>query len=789
MYLKRRGGSIASCLTTSVDTDVFSLRAAAVTALQHEAAPHLTELQVEGSGSQDPLDSTATIQELLHEGILRDRSVLVLDDQVKSLSLFVKTRDGNRVPIRVPESQFVCSLKQSASSALRLGLTSEQITLRVEGGSRSEPIDSTASVHDLVTAGVLKERSVLIAETNRVEVPIILKHGRGLHPPVRVVVFADMTIAALKALAVKRVQVDRTLDLVSLRHDLDHWHSRLDDMATLKKLLEAGAIDSECTLVVSENMRLPEGASQLTFDENLDGDEGEEDLMVAVGSSPHHPTHPIVLTKQQFGKVREFVEDSFRSTATPSMLLPVGVAGSGKTTMLTHVLPAIVQADYEEKLRTNPNEARTPVYLHVCLSHCTSIQLATETIVREATALMKSLRLSIPIEQTGGEEPQPPALVSALVPLAQAIKDHRGVLVLTIDHVQAPILHESLKASIAFAQELHQVLHGLHSIGMMGVTGSSLLSFLYVYSRAVPPKVDPRTFLAMVECGENPATTKLMNDILQSYETSATLAPSAFGTSTTAAAEGTVWKQVSPAAVAHVASQMDLFDGHLEDTLKSVAKDITNETTADMSYAVLVMNRHERVQLHRRIPANPVEATWMTAVTAFSGQPRPVFPTVSKRILRPDGWLASAPVSVMRALPDDVVSNLNVVWSQRSRTRVAGEVSNTVTAIFEANIKDFQGLDRVGRGFRGLMDELHKASASNRGVDMGTSPITMSSRGRERRVVSRQLGLFLLHWTHTYHRHISTDLSRLQDPSLHPGVIALAVEAAVRRFFGPGEVL
>ena len=221
----------------------------------------------------------------------------------------------------------------------------------------------------------------------------------------------------------------------------------------------------------------------LVFAEDVLG--GERAIVADLHSSTPEfdAPHPFFLTPAQFSVLEGFLRRS--GPIAPSLLMVSGTIKSGKSRILTDIIPRLLSLHYSQAppaAGAATARRRRPVIFHHLFAHGADSAAATERWQDELLSFARSLR--IPLDRPQGIAAHGLRLTARA--LAARIHAEGGQLWLLLDEVGAPIVASPAGEAAAFVQLLKDTLTATHPYARMVATGSGMVSLLKAMADAAP---------------------------------------------------------------------------------------------------------------------------------------------------------------------------------------------------------------------------------------------------------------------------------------------------------------
>jgi hypothetical protein len=187
---------------------------------------------------------------------------------------------------------------------------------------------------------------------------------------------------------------------------------------------------------------------------------------------------PFFLTRAELTGLERFVGE--RRSDTPQMLMLTGTIKSGKTRVLTTVLPGLLAA----RLAADPRSRRPVVFLHSFRLNA-PVEESASYFADELVAFAASVGLSLP-PPTNAPMNALNRLPALLRQLAEYVHSEGGELWLLFDELQAPIIASTPRGASTFIYVLKRAVELCSPFARIVGTGSGMVSLLSAVRRAAP---------------------------------------------------------------------------------------------------------------------------------------------------------------------------------------------------------------------------------------------------------------------------------------------------------------
>lgn len=179
---------------------------------------------------------------------------------------------------------------------------------------------------------------------------------------------------------------------------------------------------------------------------------GGEEWMTAELPLDDDSTAPVYLSKEQHSRLVRFIDEA--PSTRPQLLMPVGTIKSGKSTVLSQLLPRMLAAAHSNSTRASRSRRRP-----VLFSYRFRLRLSAPEAARDLqTALANFARdIGLPFRKAATALDALGTLASKMEQFAKLIKEGGGELWLLLDELQAPILASEHEAAQDFTDVLKDV--------------------------------------------------------------------------------------------------------------------------------------------------------------------------------------------------------------------------------------------------------------------------------------------------------------------------------------------
>ena len=198
---------------------------------------------------------------------------------------------------------------------------------------------------------------------------------------------------------------------------------------------------------------------------------GGVEMMVATVNQ-----RPFFLTPTELEGLKKFVQDQTEPRDTPQMLMLTGTIKSGKTRILTSVLPGLLAA----RLAADPRSRRPVVFMH-SFPLGAPAYIAARDFSGELIAFSESLGLKLTTPPNALDR-FPPLLLQ----LAEHVHAEGGELWLLFDELQAPIVASTPADASYFVTKLKRAVELCSPFARIVGTGSGMVSLLSAVRSAAP---------------------------------------------------------------------------------------------------------------------------------------------------------------------------------------------------------------------------------------------------------------------------------------------------------------
>jgi hypothetical protein len=199
---------------------------------------------------------------------------------------------------------------------------------------------------------------------------------------------------------------------------------------------------------------------------------GGEPIVVAElqGTPEFIAPYPFFLTPLQLAEMEEFLRFT-GPPSTPKVLMITGTIKSGKTRIVTDIIPRLLSLYYSQApiaIR------RRPVLFH----HEFTPDVPAAPAVRRLVGRLRSFSRSLGISLEAPEETPEDDLLEVTRALALRIGEEGGQLWLLLDEVGAPVVASKSHDAAAFVQLFKDMLSAAHPSARIVATGSGMVTLL-----------------------------------------------------------------------------------------------------------------------------------------------------------------------------------------------------------------------------------------------------------------------------------------------------------------------
>ena len=466
--------------------DVSDLKKAVIAELRLDAAPGRVRLLREesGGGAPVPLDSRRALTE---QGVREGSSVLIevllppppppLPPPPPDLHYVLVRRGGSLSHSKVAFARGadVDDLKKAIIAELRLDAAPGRVRLLREesGGGAPVPLDSRRA---LAEQGVREGTSVLIEVLPPPPPPlpppppalpyVLVRRGGSLsHSKVAFARGADAY--DLTKAVIAELRLDTAPDRVRLLREVEGGGDPMP-LDSRRALAEQGVREGTSVLIEVLPPPPPPLPPPLHISEEVLG--GERVVVANLQGSPGFAApHPFFLTPAQLSTLEYFLQRR-PPFDTPHMLMVTGTIKSGKTRMLTTIIPRLLSLYYA---RAAAGHRRPVIFFHTFALGAPA-EAAAETLLASLLAFARAQGIDLP-RPAGKASDQLPGAAQAL---AEGIHHAGNKLWILLDELGAPIVASSEFEAARFVQLFKDVLNVTHTCAGTVATGSGMVALL-----------------------------------------------------------------------------------------------------------------------------------------------------------------------------------------------------------------------------------------------------------------------------------------------------------------------
>ena len=391
----------------------------------------------------------------------------------RSLHVFAKRTASHDdfAKVEVGDAADGGDLKKAVIAELQLGVTPNRVHLmrEVEGGGAPVPLDSRRA---LAEQGVREGTSVLIEvlppplPPPPPALPCVLVRRGGSLGPARVVLARGADADDLKDAVCAKLKLGALPDCVRLLREVEGGGAPVP-LDSSRALAEQGV--HEGTFVRIEVLPPPLPPPLHLAEEVLGG----ERVIVAnlQGSAGFAAPHPFFLTPAQLQQLGSFLQRE-PPFDTPHMLMVTGTIKSGKTRILTTIIPRLLSL-YHSRAPAAAGHRRPVVFSHT-FTLGEPAEAAAEALLASLLAFASAQGIAMP-RPAGTVYRQLPDAAQAL---AEGIQHAGNKLWLLFDELGAPIVASSELEAVRFVQLFKDVLYVTHTCAGIVATGSGMVALL-----------------------------------------------------------------------------------------------------------------------------------------------------------------------------------------------------------------------------------------------------------------------------------------------------------------------
>jgi hypothetical protein len=398
----------------------------------------------------------------------------------RSLHVFARLPNTDFAKIEVCDDADVGDLKKAVIAELQLDTPPHRVRLlrEVEGGAHM-PLDSRRA---LAEQEVREGTSVLIEVQPPPPPPlppalpyVLVRQGGSLNPS-KVVFARGADAYDLVKAVIAELKLDAAPGRVRLLREVEGGGAPVP-LDSHRALAEQGVREGTSVLIEVQPPPPPPLPPPLHLGEEMLG--GERFVVANLQGSPGiEVPHPFFLTQLQHANLEYFLQRA-PPFDTPSMLMLSGTIKSGKTRILTSIIPRLLSL-YYERAPAAAGHRRRPIIFHHSFTLGIPAERAAETLLASLHSFASEQGIVLPMSAGAASDHLPRAAEA----LAEGIHHAGNKLWLLFDELGAPIVASSELEAVRFVQLFKDMLNATHTRAGTVATGSGMVALLKAVAEA-----------------------------------------------------------------------------------------------------------------------------------------------------------------------------------------------------------------------------------------------------------------------------------------------------------------
>ena len=406
-------------------------------------------------------------------------------EAIRSLHVFARRPHADHVKVDVRDGADAGDLKDAVCAKLKLDAPPDTVRLlrKVAGGGAPVPLDSRRT---LAEQGVCAGSSVIVEPLHPPlhsllpTSPYALVRLHGSLAPTTVVLPPGADAHDLAEAALAELKIDVAPHQVRLLREVSGGGAPVP-LDSRRTLAEQGVYAGASVLL---EVLLPDLPPPLHLTEELLG--GERAVIADLNGCPGFEAfHPFFLTPPQLATLQRFLQPAAPPADLPALLVVSGTAKSGKTRILSHIIPRLLSLYYSQAQAAAAAAAapppRRPVIFHVSFTHFNTAEEAAERWLWHLRDLAAELGVTLPPPPAAAHDAAG-AIPGAARKLARRVHVRGAQLWLLHDELSAPLLASEPAQAAAFMRLFRDTLQAAAPYARAVATGSGMVSLLHALS-------------------------------------------------------------------------------------------------------------------------------------------------------------------------------------------------------------------------------------------------------------------------------------------------------------------